>query len=129
MVFGGMLCALLAILGLWFTRKKKDTLANQKWLLWIFGFATFLPFVINSFGWIITEMGRYPWIVYGLYTIADAVSPSTTAGQLWFSNIMYGLIFTLLGGVMIYYCKRINDKGPDDLENTKDVAGNLGGAY
>ncbi|MFD1392624.1 cytochrome ubiquinol oxidase subunit I [Lacticaseibacillus jixianensis] len=110
---------------LWFSRKKRDTIENKRWLLYLTGFALWLPFIANTAGWFITELGRYPWVVYGLYTIADAVSPTTTAGQLLFTNIMYFLIFTLLGGVMIYYSHRVLKNGPDgpldtDYGVTKD---------
>lgn len=98
---------------LWFSRKKKDTIENKRWLLYLTGIALWLPFIANTAGWFITELGRYPWVVYGLYTIADAVSPTTTAGQLLFTNIVYFLIFTLLGGVMIYYSHRVLKNGPD----------------
>lgn len=117
----GALFALLAILGLIFTRPKKNTIEKQRWLLYILGIATFLPFVANTCGWLITELGRFPWTVYGLFTIADSVSPSTTVGELWFTNIAYFLIFATLGGVMIYYCKRLLNKGVD-----KSISG---GAY
>ncbi|MCG4281962.1 cytochrome ubiquinol oxidase subunit I [Lacticaseibacillus saniviri] len=117
MAGGGMLLALIAVLGLWFSRPKKNTLLKQRWLLYVMGVATFLPFIINSAGWFVTELGRYPWTVYGLYTIADAISPTTTAGQLWFTNIVYFLLFSLLGGVMVYYSRQTLRKGPDaDLE-------------
>lgn len=98
---------------LWFSRKKKDTIENKRWLLYLTGFALWMPFIANTAGWFITELGRYPWVVYGLYTIADAVSPTTTVGQLLFTNIVYFLIFTLLGGVMIYYSHRVLVNGPD----------------
>ncbi|WP_203623509.1 MULTISPECIES: cytochrome ubiquinol oxidase subunit I [unclassified Lacticaseibacillus] len=98
---------------LWFSRKKKDTIENKRWLLYVTGFALWMPFIANTAGWFITELGRYPWVVYGLYTIADAVSPTTTVGQLLFTNIVYFLIFTLLGGVMIYYSHRVLVNGPD----------------
>lgn len=113
-VFGGLF-ALLAILGLIFTRKSKNTITNQgkRWFLYILGIATYLPFIANTCGWFITEFGRFPWTVYGLFTIADSVSPSTTTGELWFTNIMYFLIFATLGCVMIYYCKRMINKGVD----------------
>lgn len=117
MAGGGVLLALVGILGLWFSRKKKDTIENKRWLLYVLGFCLWLPFIINTAGWFITELGRYPWVVYGLYTIADAVSPTTTVGQLLFTNIVYFLIFTLLGGVMVYYSHRVLRKGPEaDLE-------------
>ncbi|WP_461215042.1 cytochrome ubiquinol oxidase subunit I [Lacticaseibacillus sp. GG6-2] len=122
---GGVLLALLGILGLWFSRKRHDTLLQKRWLLRLLGFALWLPFIVNTAGWLITELGRYPWTVYGLYTIADSISATTTAGQLWFSNIMYGLIFTLLGGVMVYYSRHTLLHGPDadlrtDYAVTKD---------
>ncbi|QIA88448.1 cytochrome ubiquinol oxidase subunit I [Lactobacillus johnsonii] len=107
----GALFALLAILGLIWTRPKKNTIENKRWFLWILGISTFLPFIANTCGWFITELGRFPWTVYGLFTIADSISASTTTGELWFTNIMYFLIFSTLGGVMIYYCKRQLDMG------------------
>ena len=110
----GALFALLSILGLIWTRPKKNTIENKRWFLWILGISTFLPFVANTCGWFITELGRFPWTVYGLFTIADSISASTTTGELWFTNIMYFLIFSTLGAVMIYYCKRQLDMGVAD---------------
>lgn len=114
----GTAFGLIAALGLWFSRRKKDTLLNQRWLLWIMAISLIMPFIANTAGWLITELGRYPWVVYGLFTIADAVSPTTTAAQLLFTNIVYFLLFTLLGGVMIYYSRKTLLAGPDaDLDD------------
>lgn len=110
MVGFGMLMALLAILGLFFQRK--DKILNQKWLLWLIGISLWMPFIANTCGWLITELGRYPWTVYGLFTIADSVSPNVSAGQLLFTNIVYFLLFASLGGVMIYLTRREIKKGP-----------------
>jgi cytochrome d ubiquinol oxidase subunit I len=57
-------------------------------------------------------MGRAPWTVYGLFTIADSVSPGVTSGSLLFSNIVYFCLFLFLGMVMIVYSKRYLRKGP-----------------
>ncbi|GAF39580.1 cytochrome d ubiquinol oxidase subunit I [Agrilactobacillus composti DSM 18527 = JCM 14202] len=114
MAGGAALLLLTSILGLFFTRKNKDTIENKRWLLWVLGICTYTPFVFNSAGWLITELGRYPWLVYGLQTIADGVSPTTTAGQLWFTNIVYFLMFSLMGAVMVFYSRKIMIKGPDD---------------
>ncbi|MFD1429052.1 cytochrome ubiquinol oxidase subunit I [Lacticaseibacillus mingshuiensis] len=123
MAGGGMLLALVAVLGLFFSRAKNNSLARKRWLLVTLGLTLWLPFLINTCGWLITELGRYPWTVYGLYTIADSISPTTTAGQLWFTNITYFLIFSLLGGVMIYYCRRVLFHGPDaDLDTDYGVS-------
>lgn len=104
---------LVSILGLIWTRPSKDTIENKRWFLWVLGVTTYFPFIANTCGWFITEFGRFPWTVYGLFTIADSVSASTTTGELWFTNIMYFLIFSTLGGVMVYYCKKQLDKGVD----------------
>src|SRR5699024_11610427 len=58
-----LLFALLAILGLIWTRPKKNTIENKRWFLWILGISTFLPFIANTCGWFITELGRFPWTV------------------------------------------------------------------
>lgn len=107
--FGSGLAA-LAILALLLL--KKDRLLKIRWLLWIVGICTFVPFVANTCGWLITELGRAPWTVYGLFTIADSVSPSVTANQLLFSNIVYFLLFTVLGGVLVFLIYRVSKKGP-----------------
>ncbi|WED56832.1 cytochrome ubiquinol oxidase subunit I [Fructilactobacillus sanfranciscensis] len=105
----------LAILGLWFSRKKKDTILKQKWLTLLLGIATFGPFIINSCGWLVTELGRDPWVVYGLLPIAAAVSPSTSATSVLFTNIVYFLLFTTLGFFMIMYAKHFLFEGPEGL--------------
>jgi cytochrome d ubiquinol oxidase subunit I len=106
----GTLMALMAVVGLWLLRN--DKLQNMKWLLWVFTAGIAFPFISNSTGWIITEMGRAPWTVYGLFTIADSVSPGVTSGSLLFSNIVYFCLFLFLGMVMIVYSKRYLRKGP-----------------
>ena len=120
--FGGLML-LVSILGLIWTRPKKNTITQKRWFLYVLGLMIWVPFLANTFGWFITEFGRYPWIVYGLYTIADAVSPSTTVGQLIFSNIVYFLLFTILGGVMIYYSRRTLHHGLDAIAGPSATAG------
>jgi cytochrome d ubiquinol oxidase subunit I len=114
MALAGVLSALLAFCTLIWSRVKKDTLGDKRWFLWILGICTYLPFVGTTGGWLITELGRYPWVVYGLQTIADAVSPTVTAGQLWFTNIVYLLLFCVLGGVMVFYSRRTLHHGPEE---------------
>ncbi|MDO1604898.1 cytochrome ubiquinol oxidase subunit I [Lactobacillus sp. YT155] len=117
----GSLFVLIAALGLYFNRRKADNVENKRWWLYILGVFIWAPFIANTAGWLVTELGRYPWIVYGLYTIADAVSPTTTSGQLLFSNILYFALFTLLGGVMIWYSKKTLNHGPDYEGNAESI--------
>ncbi|ANK59048.1 cytochrome ubiquinol oxidase subunit I [Loigolactobacillus backii] len=128
----GTLFALVTIVGLWFMRKKNNAIENKRWFLYVLGICLWLPFLANTAGWFVTELGRYPWIVYGLFTIADAVSPSVTAGELLFSNITYFLIFTMLGGTMIYFSHKTLVAGPeldDGSENRVNVDPFAKGAF
>lgn len=117
----GSLMALLSVVGLFLLRK--DKLLEMRWLLIIFAFCTAAPFIANTSGWLITELGRFPWTVYGLFTIADSVSPSVTANQLLFSNIIYFLLFVLLGSVLVFLVQRTTKYGPyvEDHDATSDV--------
>ena len=110
------LVLLVSILGLFFTRKNKGTLFKHKWMLWIVGLCTFVPFIANTAGWIITEEGRQPWTVYGLFTTADSVSPNATVGSLLTSNIVYFVIFSCLSMVMIYLIVKELRKGPEQFD-------------
>ncbi|WP_202583308.1 cytochrome ubiquinol oxidase subunit I, partial [Tetragenococcus halophilus] len=80
----GTLFVFIAMVGLFLLRDNK--LLEMKWLLQIIGLMTFLPFVANTCGLLITELGRFPSTAYGLFIISDSVSPSVTAGELVTSN-------------------------------------------
>lgn len=116
--FGAALI-LVAILNLFLMWRK--SLTKQKWLLWITGICTVVPFIANTAGWLITELGRYPWTVFGLFTIADSVSPNVSSNQLLFTNIGFFLVFTVLGGVMIYLIRNEVKKGPYYVAKIEDV--------
>jgi cytochrome d ubiquinol oxidase subunit I len=60
-----------------------------------------LPLIANSFGWILTEMGRQPWIVNGVLPTAYAVSPSVTTGTVIFSTIVYTLVYAVLAVIEV----------------------------
>jgi cytochrome d ubiquinol oxidase subunit I len=61
-----------------------------------------LPYVANATGWIMAEVGRVPWVVFGVMKIEDAVSPTVTVPMLWASLIGYALIYTALIVAEIY---------------------------
>lgn len=111
---GGLL--MLAIIALWMNRKKTTLILTQRWFLWILGIAIYIPFVINTAGWLVTELGRYPWVVYGLMPISDAVSPNVSVASLLISNIVYFLTFATIGGIMVWLSRRVLHAGPDAEE-------------
>ena len=106
----GTLMALMAAAGLFLL--KDDKLLKMRWALGIFVAGISFPFISNTTGWLITELGRAPWTVYGLFTIADSVSPSVSKTDLLISNIVYFALFLLLGYVMFVFAKRAVKKGP-----------------
>ncbi|CEM61954.1 cytochrome ubiquinol oxidase subunit I [Treponema phagedenis] len=85
---------------------------KQRWLLFLIALCAFVPFVATTAGWLITEFGRYPWTVYGVFTIADSVSPNVSAASLLFTNIVYFMLFTVLAAVLIFLMKLEFKKGP-----------------
>ncbi len=92
----------------------RGKLFEQKWLLWIFVFAVILPQIANQFGWFAAEMGRQPWVVYGLLRTSDALSNVVTANQVLFSLIMFAAIYILLFVLFIYLLTKKIQLGPSE---------------
>lgn len=116
----GTLMLLVSLLGLILARKKKQLLYKQRWMLWVLGLCTFAPFLANTAGWLVTELGRYPWTVYGLFTIKQSVSPNVSVASLLTSNIIYFLLFTGLAITMVSLIVREMRKGPDHDESLSE---------
>ena len=100
MVAMGLLAALFAVVALWVTRRGRTPAHGQRgwWRRTLIAGAVtlpLLPLIGNSMGWIMTELGRQPWLVYGQLKTADGVS-SNSAGEVLASLI----VFTLLYGVL-----------------------------
>lgn len=104
MVAIGMLFILISIVGiiLWATNK----LWNARWFLWILVFAVLLPHIANQTGWITAEVGRQPWIVYGLMRTSDAFSKNLSPGSVWFSLILFTFIYLLIFILFLYLLDR-----------------------
>lgn len=92
----------------------RGKLFNQRWLLWVFVWAVFLPQIANQFGWYSAEMGRQPWVVYGLLRTSDALSKAVTANQVLFSLIMFTIIYIILFALFIYLLNKKIQHGPED---------------
>jgi cytochrome d ubiquinol oxidase subunit I len=90
-----------------------------------------LPLLSNSFGWIFAEMGRQPWLVTGVLPTMFGVSPSVGVGSVWFSMIVYTLVYAVLAVVEVkLLLKYIKIGLPKDVEvSIKDEAQALSFAY
>lgn len=104
MIAIGMLFILMSIVGiiLWATNK----LWTARWFLWILVFSVLLPHIANQTGWITAEVGRQPWIVYGLLRTSDAISKTLTPGSVWFSLILFTLIYLLIFVLFLFLLDR-----------------------
>lgn len=118
MVAFGM--ALIAISILAFIYLRRGKLYETRWLLWILVGSVLLPQLANQFGWYAAEMGRQPWVVYGLLRTSDAISKVVTANQVLFSLILFAVIYTFLFALFIYLLNKKIQKGPADDELTDD---------
>ena len=107
MVGLGFLFALLTVVG-WF---KRNRLLESPTYLKIMLYAIPLPYIALQAGWIVTEVGRQPWIVYGLMRTKDAVSP-IAASQVGVTLGAFILVYTLLGVATFYLIIRHARLGP-----------------
>ena len=94
----------------------RGKLFDHKWLLWIFVVSVILPQMANQFGWFAAEMGRQPWVVYGLLRTSDALSAVVTANQVVFSLIMFTMIYLLLFVLFLYLLDKKIKAGPYNVD-------------
>lgn len=108
MVGLGFLFILLSLLSGWLSFK--DKLENPLFLK-IMIFSVPLPYLAMQLGWIVAEVGRQPWAVYGLLRTADSVSANLTFSQVMFSFAGYALVYSFLGAVGFYLIFKHASKG------------------
>ncbi len=106
----------------------RNQLFQQKWLMLAFTWAVLLPQIANQAGWFAAEMGRQPWVVYGLLRTSDAFSQAVSENQILFSLILFTLIYSLLFVLFIYLLNKKIMHGPynedeeDDRPLTQEIA-------
>jgi cytochrome d ubiquinol oxidase subunit I len=111
MVAFGLLFVLLSFLG--WMKSRKDKLETSPFLLRLLVWAIPLPYVAIQLGWIVTEVGRQPWIVYGLMKTSDATSKAVGSSQVLISLIAFTLLYGTLGLVDILLLRKYAKRGPD----------------
>jgi cytochrome d ubiquinol oxidase subunit I len=104
MAYVGVLMFLVAAVGAWLYRKRR--LEKSRWYLWTAILAIPLPWLAATFGWILTEMGRQPWIVQDLLKTSDAVSPSVSTATIATSLTVFVLLYITLGVVDFVLMRR-----------------------
>jgi cytochrome bd ubiquinol oxidase subunit I len=119
MVALGMFMIALTVYASWLSLKNK--LFEKRWLMWVFVWAVLAPQVANQTGWFAAEMGRQPWVVYGLLRTSDALSKTVTANQVVFSLVMFTLVYTLLLVLFLYLLNKKIQHGPVDYGTKEDI--------
>lgn len=94
----------------------RDRIGTDKRFLLLLVFAIALPYIANSAGWLMTELGRQPWIVFGLQRTEDAVSPNLTTGMVALSLLAFTLIYGVLMAADVFLLAKFGRQGPPDTE-------------
>jgi cytochrome d ubiquinol oxidase subunit I len=122
-----MLALMLWTAWLWYRGQlAPEAIGRQKWLLWAWIAAAPLGYVAVETGWLVREVGRQPWIIYGLLRTTEAVSP-LPAGTVWASLLAYFVVYNLIFLAFLIFTARLIKKGPDfkspSPTATKPIAG------
>ena len=90
----------------------RGRLFRSRWMLWILMLAVPFPYIANTAGWITAEVGRQPWLVYGLYRTADGYSRNVSSGNAMFTLIGFTGMYTVLAILFLFLVRREIDHGP-----------------
>jgi cytochrome d ubiquinol oxidase subunit I len=107
---GTFFMAIMA-LGAFFLWRRK--LYEQRWLLWVLMLALPFPFIANTAGWMTAELGRQPWLIYGLMRTADGHSTQVSAGNVLFTLLGFMGLYVMLSMLYFFITTRIIAHGPE----------------
>lgn len=96
---------------------------NRRFAWRIFPYIIALPYIANTSGWLMTELGRVPWVVYGVMKIEDAISPTVSGGMVLFTLIAFTLIYASLMVATIYLLRKYAIAGPTLTEPEEPASG------
>lgn len=121
MVGAGGIMFLLALYGLYALKKGK--LENRSRYLKIMLWAIPLPYIANTAGWLMTEIGRQPWIVQGLQRVEEAVSPTVSGGEILATLLGFTLLYGVLAAADIYLLRNSAQAGPEAVTPDRQQPG------
>jgi cytochrome d ubiquinol oxidase subunit I len=118
----------IAIMGLALLLLWRRRLFQSRWMLWILLLATPFPYIANTAGWFTTELGRQPWIVFGLMRTVHGSSPLLSTGNILFTLLGFAGIYLLLGLLYVLLVVFEALRGPTarEAEATPEAAGDAG---
>jgi cytochrome d ubiquinol oxidase subunit I len=101
----------IALLGTAAALLWRGTLFRRRAVLWALMLAIPFPYIANQAGWMVAEVGRQPWVVYGLQRTADGISPNVSAGMTWFTLLGFMGLYVLIGLLYAFLFLRIVGDG------------------
>lgn len=107
---GTIFIAIMLVAAFLLWRKK---LFETRWMLWLLMLSAPLPYIANTAGWLTAELGRQPWLIYGLMRTAQGVSPRVGAGNAWFTLIGFMGMYTVLAMLWLFLIYREIEHGPE----------------
>ncbi len=92
----------------------KRKLHSSRWFLWILMLTIPFPYIANEAGWLVSEVGRQPWLVYGLMKTAAGTSTNVAAGETIFTTMGFAGIYATLSILFLFLVARIIHRGPEE---------------
>jgi len=90
----------------------RGKLQSSRWMLWILMFAFPFPYIATTAGWMTAELGRQPWLVYGLQRTIHGTSPLVSGGDVAFSSLGFMGMYFVMGVLFLYLVMREIGRGP-----------------
>jgi cytochrome d ubiquinol oxidase subunit I len=91
----------------------RGTLFSSRWMLWILMLSLPFPYIANTAGWMTAELGRQPWLVYGLMHTSEGYSKTVSAGNGMFTLLGFLGMYTVLGIFFLFLVRREIEHGPE----------------
>jgi cytochrome d ubiquinol oxidase subunit I len=107
---------MVMVVGIGFYYFRKNQIENTRWVLWLLTLSILLPYISNLAGWFTAEIGRQPWIVYGVLKTKEGISRSIGSGQVAASLVMFISIYALMFSLFIFLLNRKIQHGPEDVD-------------
>jgi cytochrome d ubiquinol oxidase subunit I len=114
MVGLGTLLMLLMVLSVW--SLFRGSLHRNRPLLWALMLALPFPYIATTTGWMTAELGRQPWLIYGLMRTLDGTSPRVSAANGLFTLMGFMGLYTILGILFLFLVQREIEHGPQRAE-------------
>jgi cytochrome d ubiquinol oxidase subunit I len=112
---GTLFIAVMGLAALLLWRKK---LYASRWMFWILMLMFPFPYIANTAGWMTAEMGRQPWLVYGLLRTEEGFSKMVSAGNGWFTFLGFLGMYTILGILFLFLVRREIEHGPEPVPSS-----------